>query len=782
MVRSEVLSKGVDRLLEQVLVEKSNGFYKEIENLVEEHLISTGHYTRYDKSQRSDAQPRSELTKLSDKEVEDIIKQETDRLLEASTDEKSKESDRSSMADTPPPGTSGEVIEVETLISIANDESSVETLQHLATNVQAVNLPETDELKSAVSSDKTSVDKPESEDSNLKEKTQENQQNDELKSSNILNAEEIPQTGTNKGQAMAAQVGKTEISISASSNETDQMSAPEIVTESDQVKSSVSVDGNPSQPMDVDTEPLSSDRNTYELPGQVCENKLKTQTSEESAVKICQSAEKHEVPKEDTTVKLDLQAFAPESKLEEGKGDINKVDVTVKSTQNPTAEIKTGKISEAKVDNQEVLKAKVEHDVAKSGEMKLEIVKPEKAGVAKPKVDKRGSAEVDKPEVVKPELNKPEVSKSKVKLQEEAKADKPQSKLSSKTVTKAAAPKPISTLNIFSTDEENDEDLVIPAANIAANQQEKRNPEFIAGDIAELSDSDITVSSVHTSDLSSLEDSDMEYEDYQELVLKKSKGKQSGTTTSDKSSDSVRRENDEAGADIKNDSKAKSGESSADTKGNVDMVSERFDTEEKESDATGAAEQSNETKSGAAISKGIDGESGEVFRSEERKIDQPGEDICKNKGKEVTDASTSKVKDEKNVDDASTTALNFAHDSSTVSLQTTEPNGSEAAGSTSFAHMEKEQPSPKDEKPTCLQETTLQISEAALFRPIDPEEPNILETAISQDSKTADVQPTGDASDDDNETTMEDSDVANIKFGKYCILAPDRLGYLFLSC
>ena len=761
-----------------MLVEKSNGFYKEIENLVEEHLISTGHYTRYDKSQRSDTQPRSELTKLSDKEVEDIIKQETDRLLEASTDEKSKESDRSSMADTPPPGTSGEVIEVETLISIANDESSVETLQHLATNVQAVNFPETDELKSAVSSDKTSVDKPESEDSNLKEKTQENQQNDELKSSNILNAEEIPQTGTNKGQAMAAQVGKTEISISASSNETYQMSAPEIVTESDQVKSSVSVDGNHSQPMDVDTEPLSSDRNTYELPGQMCENKLKTQTSEESAVKICQSAEKHEVPKGDTTVKLDLQAFAPESKLEEGKGDINKLDVTVKSTQNPTAEIKTGKISEAKVDNQEILKAKVEHDVAKSGEMKLEIVKPEKAGVAKPKVDKRGSAEVDKPEVVKSELNKPEVSKSKVKLQEEAKADKP----SSKTVTKAAAPKPISTLNIFSTDEENDEDLVIPAANIAENQQEKRNPEFIAGDIAELSDSDITVSSVHTSDLSSLEDSDMEYEDYQELVLKKSKGKQSGTTTSDKSSDSVRRENDEAGADIKNDSKAKSGESSADTKGNVDMVSERFDTEEKESDATGAAEQSNETKSGAAISKGIDGESGEVFRSEERKIDQPGEDICKNKGKEVTDASTSKVKDEKNVDNASTTALNFAHDSSTVSLQTTEPNGSEAAGSTSFAHMEKEQPSPKDEKPTCLQETTLQISQAALFRPIDPEEPNILETASSQDSKTDYVQPTGDASDDDNETTMEDSDVANMKFGKYCILAPDRLGYLLLSC
>ena len=730
------MSKGVDRLLEQVLVEKSTSFYKEIENLVEEHLISTGHYTRYDKSQRLDAQPRSELTKLSDKEVEDIIKQETDRLLE-----ESKESDKSSMADTPPPGTSGEVIEVETLISTVSDENSVTTSQHL----EAGNFSGAESLKSGVSTEKTSADKPESEESFVKKTTEENLQNDELKPSNTLNSKEITQTHANKGQEMVA---KPYISLGADSDVTSQMSVPEIVAESNQGRSSVSVDDNPRQAVDIEPEPLSSDRNINELPGKICENKTqKLEASAKAAVKIGQSAEQHEISKGDTTVVLDLQAVAPGSKL--GKGRENTI---------PTAEVKSAEIYE---DNQKL--SQPECDVAKSGNRKLEIEKPEKAEVSKLKVVKIGNTELYKAEVVKPEVIQPEGSKSKVKQQEESKAQKKQSTLSSKTVTKAAAKKQISMPNIFSTDEETDEDLVISAAKIPANQQDERKPDFSAVDIAELSDSDITVSSVHTSDLSSLEDSDMEYEDYQELVLKKSQGKQSNATTSGKNSESVPKGPD---ADIKmdeakNNDEAKPDESSAEAEGKVDMVIKKFDTKEEEPDDFGrvATEESKETKSVAAMDKRIDGESG---GSEERKIDD--EVVRKNKNSEESDASTSKEKDEENVDDTSTTASSFAHDSAAVFLQTTEPNRSEGAQSTSIGQTEKEQTSPKDEKPTCSQVATLQVSEAALFRPIVPEEPHD-EPASSQDSEAGHVQACS-PSDNDHETTGEDSDVGNMKLGK----------------
>ena len=730
------MSKGVDRLLEQVLVEKSTSFYKEIENLVEEHLISTGHYTRYDKSQRLDAQPRSELTKLSDKEVEDIIKQETDRLLE-----ESKESDKSSMADTPPPGTSGEVIEVETLISTVSDENSVTTSQHL----EAGNFSGAESLKSGVSTEKTSADKPESEESFVNETTEENLQNDELKPSNTLNSKEITQTHANKGQEMVA---KPYISLGADSDVTSQMSVPEIVAESNQGRSSVSADDNPRQAVDIEPEPLSSDRNINELPGKICENKTqKLEASAKAAVKIGQSAEQHEISKGDTTVVLDLQAVAPGSKL--GKGRENTI---------PTAEVKSAEIYE---DNQKL--SQPERDVAKSGNRKLDIEKPEKAEVSKLKVVKIGNTELYKAEVVKPEVIQPERSKSKVKQQEESKAQKKQSTLSSKTVTKAAAKKQISMPNIFSTDEETDEDLVISAAKIPANQQDERKPDFSAVDITELSDSDITVSSVHTSDLSSLEDSDMEYEDYQELVLKKSQGKQSNTATSGNNSKSVPKEPD---ADIKideekNNDEVKPDESSAEAEGKVDMVIKKFDTKEEEPDDFGrvATEEAKETKSVAAMDKRIDGESG---GSEERKIDD--EVVCKNKNSEESDASTSKEKDEENVDDTSTTASSFAHDSAAVSLQTTEPNRSEGAQSTSIGQTEKEQTSPKDEKPTCSQVATLQVSEAALFRPIVPEEPHD-EPASSQDSEAGHVQACS-PSDNDHETTGEDSDVGNMKLGK----------------
>ena len=733
------MSKGVDRLLEQVLVEKSTSFYKEIENLVEEHLISTGHYTRYDKSQKSDGQPRSELTKLSDKEVEDIIKQETDRLLE-----ESKESDKSSMADTPPPGTSGEVIEVETLISTVSDENSVTTSQHL----EAGNFSGAESLKSGVSTEKTSADKPEYEESFVKETTEENLQNDELKPSNTLSSKEITQTHANKGQEMVA---KPYISLGANSDVTSQMSVPEIVAESNQGRSSVSVDDNPRQAMDIEPEPLSPDQNINELPGKICENKTqKLEASAEAAVKIGQSAEQHEISEGDTTVVLDLQAVASRSKL--GKGRENVI---------PATEVKSAEISEAMVDNQKL--SQPERDVAKSGNGKFEIEKPEKAEVSKLKVVKIGNTELYKAEVVKPEVIQPEGSKSKVKLQEDSKAQKKQSRLSSKTVTKATAKKPISMPNIFSTDEETDEDLVISAAKILANQHDDRKPEFSAVDIAELSDSDITVSSVHTSDLSSLEDSDMEYEDYQELVLKKSQGKQSNTTTSGKNNESIPKEPD---ADIKmdeekNKGEAKPSECSSEAEGKVDMVIKKFDIKEEESDGFSrvAKEEAKETKSVAAMDTRIDGESG---GSEERKVDD--EVVCKNKNSEESDASSSKEKDEENVDDTSTTASSFAHDSAAVSQQTTEPNRSEGAQSTSIGQTEKEQTSPKDEKPTCSQVAILQVSEAALFRPIVPEEPHD-EPASSQDSEAGHVQACS-PSDNDHETTGEDSDVGNMKLGK----------------
>ena len=107
MIRSEVLSKGVDRLLEQVLEEKSASFYNEIEGLVHNYLSSIGHYSRIERhkagmdssrqlgntSSFSTAAHEGEKTinKLSDKEIDDFIKEETTRFLEATAEEKMKE-------------------------------------------------------------------------------------------------------------------------------------------------------------------------------------------------------------------------------------------------------------------------------------------------------------------------------------------------------------------------------------------------------------------------------------------------------------------------------------------------------------------------------------------------------------------------------------------------------------------------------------------------------------------------------------------------------------------
>ena len=888
MVRSEVLSKGVDRLLEQVLVEKSSSFYKEIENLVEEHLISTGHYTRYerDRPQRSDAQPRSELTKLSDKEVEDIIKEETNKLLEASADEKSQESDRGSFVDTPPPGTSGEVIEVETLISTIDDNDGAQTSQVLGTNVEAI-VNSTPEL----STGKPSVEMSASEESALKDETLKNRQADESKVSNAQNADEISQTDLSKGQQMVA----LHMSEESASAETGQISQkPEIITESNPASASATLDGglqNKNEAMDIDDELSSS--NTSEIQGEIDENIPEIERSDDCkpAVVKAQSAgativqtsitEQRDIPK-GSTLEIDLQAVTRGSELKESKVETKDANIVMEPVENTTAEMKEAKIYKPKVynpeatnpDKPEVNEAKFE--VVKLEEVKPEIVKPKlaKPEVSIPKVDKTRKPEVDKSSVVKadvskveagqpkvdkaskPEVNrlrivKPEVGKTKVGKRSEEKAknktEKQQNKLSSEEYMKSATKKPISMPNIFSKDKITDEDLGIPSVDIPGNGPEKSKPELSEDDIAE-SDSDITVSSVHTSDLSSLEDSmsDMEYEDYQELVLKKSKDKESGATTS--------KESEESGAGtMKVDMKGKtdgrkSAESGEGTSNNVGGesgagTSEKVDTKEKSegkyssvsvgdtaktsdinekkssadtsmkidggcsvttsknSDQSDIKEESGDKQSGVDSSKKIDikekgekfGESGaetnEKTNSEGMSKENKAGESLTNVSKDSDDESSEVVSEkndskdtrtgesgvatdkevDSNVEHAENTMSALAQDSTaTDSPQTTEEKPSDSTDSPLPACQEDEDKlCSKGEEQTNLQSP---MSDPTLFKPIDPAEPRVFpEPEDSQHNEPAYAQATDDASDADNETTMEDSDIGSIKLGKaYC--------------
>ena len=108
LIRSEVLSKGVDRLLEQVLKEKSASFYSEIESLVHDYLSSIGHYSRIEREKQQKSENENTrlhgntstntgtegekcVSKFSDKEIDDFIKEETNRFLEATAEEKMKE-------------------------------------------------------------------------------------------------------------------------------------------------------------------------------------------------------------------------------------------------------------------------------------------------------------------------------------------------------------------------------------------------------------------------------------------------------------------------------------------------------------------------------------------------------------------------------------------------------------------------------------------------------------------------------------------------------------------
>ncbi|XP_028414968.1 biorientation of chromosomes in cell division protein 1-like 1 [Dendronephthya gigantea] len=505
--QSEVLSKGVDRLLEQVLVEKSGSFYKEIENLVEEHLIETGHYTRYDKdkTQKSDSQPRSEFTKLSDKEVEDIIRQETDRFLEASADERSQESDRGSMAETPPPGTSGEIIEVETVISTGNN--AVETSQAFTTNVVATLKPAPELISAEVSESKASV---------TTDKTDAMAMN--------ISAEDDNEThpGSHKEQENVNHTSKSYYLTSTKGNakETDGISRPLATFEAISTRASSTSESR--KPTVVDASMTESKRiSDKKLPGIEKSDVIKKagENTQVRGVLIPQTKMKEKQDFKEGTLK---ETFNPGSKMDERKTDVMVTNDKIENTESSTLQIAQPETSHLKIDDKS------------SKQLTPKVGKAEltKAEFSLKDVDRQ---EVAKSKVAKAEIATLQVSKPKEEKEQEAneKVTKQTAEIQQKEVSK----KPISMPNLFSTDEETDDDSEIPKAKISeiisGHKPDKSKVKISEIDIAELSDSDITVSSVHTSDLSSLEDSDMEYQDYQEQAMKKNKEMKSAESGED---------------------------------------------------------------------------------------------------------------------------------------------------------------------------------------------------------------------------------------------------------
>ena len=767
-----MLSKGVDRLLEQVLVEKSSSFYKEIENLVEEHLISIGHYTRYDKPQRADTQPKSELPKLTDKEIEDIIKQETDRLLEASADEKPKESDRRSMVDSPPPGTSGEVIEVETPVTAT---CAAETsLPGSSLNVEESELlPKKEELKSAISLQK--VSEGISEEISAKDETRENQ---EVVESSTQNADEISETHANKGQEILGPEAKK--SSIANTDETGKVPKPEISKEIEQANSSTDAglqEGSEAA-MDIDSGPSVSKRSTSEWREKIEDRTLETLATDQR----------------DSTKGITKDVDVPMvSKLEESKADMKNATVKLAVQDSSTAgeEMSATKL----VHRPEDVKAETSGE-AKSPEVsKLEQTNPE---VKESIVEKTRKPEVDEPVEAQREIEKTELAKSdasrvktskaqKAEEKSKAKTKKKQNKVSSKESTKAAGKKAVSTPTLFSTDEETDEDADISEAKVL-------EPNCFE----ELSDSDITVSSVHTSDLSSFEDStsDMEYEDYKELVLKKSQEEKSNASTSKKSNESgtgVKIDSEEIDRKSKSrkeyvdetcraskefvTKEKKSGESG--DRENIGIVEERGEKISDESTSTSRKKDSAFSvvagnKSDESDANKNNKESEKVTRREKGKnlSDEPGEAFETQSKEKVTEdfdeasriksgATLGKKTDSTGIF-SSETKRKDAHDSITTSSKSADP--SETVGDRSPLHAKDEnQPFSKEGETDKLGEGTMQVSEASSFKPIEPLQS--LEPTLSRKSEPVDVHA-GVSTSDGDETTVDDCDAGSTKLGK----------------
>lgn len=528
--RSEVLSKGVDRLLEQVLVEKSTSFYQEIENLVEEHLINTGHYTRYDKPHKSEAPPRSDLIKLSDKEVEDIIKEETNKLLEASSDEKSQESDRGSYLDTPPPGTSGEVIEVETLITTSDDREVKKTTEDFHSNAEAV-VGVASELRKG----KPSV---EFDDTSLKDKLQENNQVDQVEAKAFQNVNAILQTGPSCAH-QAREPNSVDI-CQAGPKSGD----PEVLTESNETRTSTDINLSPgSEGMNVVDECSSGSISKSGLQVKTNDTVMTTVsfTYHKPSLEINQiggegsvqpsTAKQIDLPKK-STLKVDLPGIKTESDRLQSNPDglVGPVGHTL-------SEIRKDDVLKTTVDGTAPNKPSVQEPVYEAVKLggTLGVVK-----IVKPKVGQlKGADKARKPEgeksSYKAECCKQEARILKVDKRPDekvkTKADKQVSKHGSERYVKSAVEKQTLTPE-FAFESEGTKGI-----SGDQSQHDKCNSGFSAGDVGELSDSDITVSSVHTSDLSSLEDSmsDMEYEDYQELVLKKNKKSECGKDDSNQS-------------------------------------------------------------------------------------------------------------------------------------------------------------------------------------------------------------------------------------------------------
>ena len=818
--QSEVLSKGVDRLLEQVLVEKSSSFYKEIENLVEEHLISTGHYTRYDrdKSQRSDAQPRPELTKLSDKEVEDIIKEETNKLLEASADERSQESDRGSYADTPPPGTSGEVTEVETLIGVTNDRESAKPSQGLKTNLEANSTPDS-------STGKLGVGMPTSEESGLKGETEVIRQIDESMVSKAQNVDDLSQTDGSKDQESSLQ--ETNALISETENPTSAKIAKEageiiqkpVVIAEGSTATALTAHESSLKVIDSPDEPFTSNQGTSALQGEdVTMSEIPKSDDSEPASETKQHTDatvvqapisQHDITK-GGALKVDLPTVQIGIERKQSKVETKKENIAVEQLSPPTTEINQAKISIPRADNAEVVKPKAEKvkpEVPKLGEAKPEIFQPEivKPEVGKPKVDKTRRPKENMPKVVKPEVSKPKVNKvlskpavgkakiikpevSKVELfspdvikAKVVKAPKPEEKVKPNTKTekqrskKSIKPKTkeqISMPKLFSTDEETDEDLEIPPAKISPNKSKKSKLEISEVDNADLSDSDITVSSVHTSDLSSLEDSmsDMEYEDYQELVLKKGNGKETAAGGCTKNGV-------ESGASGIETDKKKTNQGKLDSGGgkteNVDIKKKKSvesgadvkeDIKEKASKEISEEERSGE--SGAVVSEDTDSKSSNVMST---RIDTKE----KNKEKMLheSDATSPKVNDESSEGVEKSESKETKPDHSDISSDEEQNKKNDEKDSQQKTEARRSDSTESEAKTASQVKEQANLhpskSNPALFKPIEPADLQVFsEPAASRRGGPAFARATDGASDADNETTIEDSDGGNIKLGK----------------
>ncbi|XP_046851528.1 biorientation of chromosomes in cell division protein 1-like 1 isoform X2 [Xenia sp. Carnegie-2017] len=427
------------------MVEKSTSFYKDIENLVEGHLVNIGHYTRYDKTTKSDGHARSDVVKLSDKEVEDIIQEETNKLLEAQESEKSKTVAHSSGINTPPPGTSGEAIEVETMNENEDDKTTTYSglllkIRTPLTSVDNVNVP-----KNYV----VNVAKIEAESTS------------HLDDQNNLAIKEIKDVTP---------------SSSSSSSHSESVRAPYLSPES------VST---------ADTLP------SHDVKLTECISESKLKTSEKNAV--------------DKAWEKSPEVLSISYPQDNNMREISTLKHELMENEDKSKDV--GEIPAENVDAYEAIHGTVT-------DVKEETIEGGSIG---------SNVEASKTISMKSENSKLniETNQSEVKADKVIKERKCVESTANEPAKKASQKSSSKSLFLHSaTKEKSEQDLFTERCQ--KKESEKKNiKNSNVDDVTELSDSDFTVSSVHTSDLSSLEDSDMEYEDYQELVMKKNEEKRS---------------------------------------------------------------------------------------------------------------------------------------------------------------------------------------------------------------------------------------------------------------